>query len=29
MTFFKNHKKQSPDEQGEAQQNGGSNLCIL
>lgn len=29
MTFFKNHKKQSPDEQGEAPQNGGRNLCIL
>ena len=29
MTFFKNHKKQSPDEQGEALQNGGRNLCIL
>lgn len=29
MTFFKNHKKQSPDEQSEAPQNGGRNLCIL
>lgn len=29
MTFFKNHKKQSLDEQGEAPQNGGRNLCIL
>ena len=29
MTFFKNHKKQSPDEQGGAPQNGGRNLCIL
>ena len=29
MTFFKNHKKQSPDEQGEVPQNGGRNLCIL
>lgn len=29
MTFFKNHKKQSSDEQGEAPQNGGRNLCIL
>ena len=29
MTFFKNHKKQSSKEQGEAPQNGGRNLCIL
>ena len=29
MTVFRNHKKQSPDEQGEAPQNGGRNLCIL
>ena len=29
MTFFKNHKKQSPNEQGETPQNGGRNLCIL
>ena len=29
MTFFKNHKKQSPNQQGEAPQNGGRNLCIL
>lgn len=29
MIFFKDHKKQSSKEQGEAPQNGGRNLCIL